>query len=325
MIKTILYTSNPNFVPMNMDQVVNFAENNDKYLTCLAKEGTELFDVEEGAHIVTGKGNNLYVIETGGDYTFAKKSNITSIMEIDYPFNNVRSDETAVKEAHSVSNFSDRLMQTFMPQEAKDVRISMNGEICVKTPQGYVTIDAQNHLIAYPEELTCADFPMYTMSKPKENLAVGDIISLEKTYAKVTSIKGEKINAISYTGAGKVIRTIKDFLLNQTNVRVVVSPAGNICGQMNPMMLLALSKKKDSSFLLPLMMMSQQGGVMNGNPMMFALLAGKDNASIKDILMMSMASGNNMFKNMFKPTPVEEAPITPDAETPDTKEEFLGD
>ena len=316
MIKTILYTSNPNFVPMSMDQVVNFAENNDKYLTCLAKEDTELFDVEEGAHIVTGKGNNLYVLETGGDYTFAKKSNITSIMEIDYPFNNVCSDETCVK-AHSESNFSDRLMKTFMPKEANDIRISMNGDICVKTPQGYVAIDAQNHLVAYPEEFTCEDFPMYTMSKPKEKLEVGDIIAVGKSYAKVTSIKGDKINTISYTGAGMVIRPIKDFLFNQTNVRVVVSPAGNICGQMNPMMLLALSKKKDSSFLLPFMMMSQQGGTMNGNPMMFAMLAGKNNASIKDILMMSMASGNNMFKNMFNPVPVEAVP--------DDNEEVSGD
>lgn len=309
MIKTILYTSNPNFVPMNMEQVINFAKENNKFLTCLAKEGTELFDVEEGAHIITGKGNNLYVIETGNNYSFAKKSNITSIMDIDYPFIETFTNKTYEKKENSVSNFSDRLMETFMPKEATDIRISFNGDICVKTPQGYVTIDAQNHLIAYPEELTCEDFPMYTMNKPKENLVVGDIIVTDKSYAKVTSIKGEKINAISYTGAGRVIRTIKDFLFNQTNVRVVVSLAGNLCGQMNPMMLLALSKKKDNS-LLPFMMMSQQGGMMNGNPMMFAMLAGKNNASIKDILMMSMASGNNMFKNMFNPTTVEEAPDT---------------
>lgn len=189
-----------------------------------------------------------------------------------------------------------------MPTEAKDVRVSMDGNICVATNQGYVAIDAQNHLTAYPEELTLP-LPVFIMSKPKENLVVGDIIALDRSYAKVTSIKGEKINAISYTGAGKLIRTIKDFMFNQTMVRVVVSLTGNMGGQMNPMMLMALAKdgKKDDSLasLLPLMMMNQQGGAVAGNPMMFALLAGKDGLSTKDMLMMSMMGGNSPFGNMF--------------------------
>ena len=189
-----------------------------------------------------------------------------------------------------------------MPTEATDIRISMDGNICVATNQGYVAIDAQNHLTAYPEELTLK-LPVFIMSKPKENLAVGDIIALDRSYAKVTFIKGEKINAISYTGAGKHIRTIKDFMLNQTTIRVVVSLAGNMGGQINPMMLMALAKdgKKDDSLvsLFPFMMMNQQGGAVVGNPMMFALLAGKGGLSTKDMLMMSMMGDNNPFCNMF--------------------------
>lgn len=306
MIKSILYTSNPNFVPTTLEQVSNFAEENGKFLTCFAKEGSELYSVEEGAHILSSKGNHIYVLETGGDYSYAKKSNIVGVVQVDYPFGGT-GEKPLVNAAtgvtkNTIAGFSDRLKETFMPTEAKDVRVSMDGNICVATTQGYVAIDAQNHLTAYPEELTL-QLPVFIMSKPKENLVVGDIIALERSYAKVTSIKGEKINAISYTGAGKIIRTIKDFLFNQTMVRVVVSLTGNMGGQMNPMMLMVLAKdgKKDDSLasLLPLMMMNQQGGAVAGNPMMFALLAGKDGLSTKDMLMMSMMGGNNPFGNMF--------------------------
>ena len=306
MIKSILYTSNPNFVPTTLEQVSNFAEENGKFLTCFAKEGSELYSVEEGAHILSSKGNHIYVLETGGDYSYAKKSNIVGVVQVDYPFGGTGEkplvNSTTGVTKNTIAGFSDRLKETFMPTEAKDIRVSMDGNICVATTQGYVAIDAQNHLTAYPEELTLK-LPVFIMSKPKENLVVGDIIALERSYAKVTSIKGEKINAISYTGAGKIIRTIKDFLFNQTMVRVVVSLTGNMGGQMNPMMLMALAKdgKKDDSLasLLPLMMMNQQGGAVAGNPMMFALLAGKDGLSTKDMLMMSMMGGNNPFGNMF--------------------------
>lgn len=305
MIKSILYTSNPNFVPTTLEQVSNFAEENGKFLTCFAKEGSELYSVEEGAHILSSKGNHIYVLETGGNYSYAKKSNIVGVVQVDYPFGEKKplvNSSVGEVTKNTIAGFSDRLEKTFMPTRAKDVRVSMDGNICVATNQGYVAIDAQNHLTAYPEELTLP-LPVFIMSKPKEDLAVGDIIAFDRSYAKVTSIKGEKINAITYTGAGKLIRTIKDFMLNQAMVRVVVSLTGNMGGQMNPMMLLALAKdgKKDDSMasLLPLMMMNQQGGAVAGNPMMFALLAGKDGLSTKDMLMMSMMRGNSPFGNMF--------------------------
>jgi hypothetical protein len=217
---------------------------------------------------------------------------------------------------NSISNFSDRLKGMFMPTEVKDVRIATDGNICVATNQGYVAIDAQNHLTSYPKELTLA-LPVFVMSKPKEALVVGDVLALDKSYAKVTAIKGEKISAISYTGAGKIIRTIKDFLFNQTMVRVVVSLAGNLGGQLNPMMLLALSKDSKMSSLLPFMMMNQNGGALAGNPMMLALLAGGDGElSTKDMLMMSMMGGNNPFGNMFA-TPQPVVPEVADEEIAD--------
>lgn len=327
MIKSILFTSNPNFVPTTLEQVFNFAEENGKFLTCFAKEGSELYSVEEGAHILSSKGNHIYILETGGDYSYAKKSNIVGVVQVDYPFGGTSKkplvNTTTGVTKNTIASFSDRLKEIFMPTEAKDARVSMDGNICVATNQGYVAIDAQNHLTAYPEELTLK-LPVFIMSKPKENLVIGDIIALDHSYAKVTSIKGEKINAISYTGAGKLIRTIKDFLFNQSMVRVVVSLTGNIGGQMNPMMLMVLAmdgKKNDSlASLLPLMMMNQQGGAVAGNPMMFALLAGKDDLSTKDMLMMSMMGGNNPFSNMFGATQAPAQAVAPEKDSDDIED-----
>ena len=63
MVKSILYTSNPDFVPVNLDQVEQFANETGKYYTCYANEGTQVSDLTRGAHVVTTKGNNVYVLQ----------------------------------------------------------------------------------------------------------------------------------------------------------------------------------------------------------------------------------------------------------------------
>ena len=84
-------------------------------------------------------------------------------------------------------------------------------------------------------------------------------------------------------------------------VRVVISLAGNVGGQMNPMLLLALSDKDDKNSMLPLLMMNQNGGALGMNPMMLMLLSGKGgDFDVKDMLMMSALGGNaNPFGGLF--------------------------
>lgn len=231
------------------------------------------------------------------------------------PIINAKNNNKMTK-TNSIKGISARIKEMFMPVEATDVRIATDGNICVATAQGYVSIDENNNLTS--EELTI-DLPVYIISKPKEQLAVGDVIALERSYAKVTKISDGKITAISYTGSGKTIHTIKDFLFNQTMVRVVVSLAGNVGGQINPM--LALSNKDDKDALLPLLMMNQNGGALGMNPMMLMMLTDKgEGTSMKDML--SAMSGGNMFGGMFGQVPqlakVKEAPaVEPQPEIED--------
>lgn len=324
MVKFVIYTSNLSFMPKNMNDVINFAKEQNKFMISSVELNPCLSDVKAGDNIITKKGNSIYVIKTidtslenldedTQDYLDTltreyglRKVNITKVDHIikfetwcKYAkpiINSKTSNKMTTK--HSIKNFADRLKSMFMPVEAEGVRIATDGNICVATSQGYVSIDDNNSLTSYPEELTL-DLPVFIVSKPKEQLAVGDVIALDNSYAKVTKINGSKITAIGYTGSGKTVHTIKDFLFNQTMVRVVVSLAGSVGGQINPMMLLALSDKDDKKSLLPLMMMTQNGGTMSMNPMMMLAMSDGE-LDIKTLAMMSMASKDgNIFSQMF--------------------------
>jgi hypothetical protein len=313
--KILVYTTNIPFKPASLEDVIQFAKDERKFRIATVDMNGYLANVKAGDNIITKKGNSLFVIKTfNSNLENLNEEDATYIDDLTRNYNltkcgissvaNIVKYETWCKYAaplikksnnkeNSMKSMTNRLKEMFMPQEAKDVRLTIEGVLCVSTKNGYVSISDNNELVAYPEEYTI-DFPVYIISKPKEQLAVGDIIYNNGTYSKITKINGDRITALSFTGAGKIIHTIKDFLFNQTMVRVVVSLTGNLGGQINPMMMLALSK--DKSNLLPLMMMNQNGGNINMNPMMLMLMS-KDDIDMKELLMMSALNGQNLFTN----------------------------
>lgn len=339
MVKFVIYTSNLPFMPKSMDEVIEFAKEQNKFRIASVELNPCLADIKAGDNIITKKGNSIYVlkaIEESLDNLSPETQEYLDTLAREYGLKKVgiTSVDTIIKfetwcktakpiinpknvkkemTKNSIKGFADRLKSMFMPVEAKDVRIATDGNICVATAQGYVSIDANNKLTSYPTELTL-DLPVFIVSKPKEQLTVGDVIATERGYAKVVKIDGDKINAIGYSGSSKTVHTIKDFLFNQTMIRVVVSLAGNVGGQINPMLLLALSDKEDKNSLLPLLMMNQNGGAVGMNPMMLMMLSGKGgDFDVKDMLMMSAFSGNaNPFGNLFNNQPAKAAPAEPE-------------
>ena len=113
------------------------------------------------------------------------------------------------------------------------------------------------------------------------------------------------MTTISYTGSGKTVHTIKDILLNQNLVRVVMTLTGSVNNQINPMMFMMLAKDGGSDNLLPLMMMNQQNGSLATNPMLMALAMGDGNFDSKTLLMMSMMGGSTPFGNIFNYAPTK--------------------
>ena len=323
--KILIYTCNLPFSPRTMDDVINFAKSENKFRIASVELNPYLADVQPGDNIVTNRGNSLYVIkaydrsldqltDNEADYIDdlqreygLKKVGITSVANV-IKFHTwcksariINTKNTTKMNKNSIKGISERIREMFMPTEATDVRIATDGNICVATDQGYVSINENNELVSYVDELTL-EVPVFIMSKPKDKLVVGDIIALPRSYAKVIKIGDGKITAIGYTGTGKNIYPIKDFLIGQSMVRVVVSILANAGAAINPMLLMAMSSKGDKNSFLPLLMMSQQGGNMNMNPLFLLMLADKGDSAfdMKDIMMLSAIGGNNVFGNLFQ-------------------------
>jgi len=369
MNKFLVYTSNLRENPKSMREVIRFAEETPKFYITSAELNSQLANAKEGDNIITAKGNSAYVIRTfdksledlsreDRDYIDTltrryglKKSNISGVSHVikfetwcksACPLvekSNNNSKKTSEKMGrNSFSNLSDRLKERFMPSEAENVRIATDGNICVETPDGYVAIDAAGNLTAYPEELTLP-MPVFVISKPVAELVEGDVIQKGNRYYKIVKIADGKLSTIGYNGVGHSIKTITDFVLGASE-RVVVSLAGNLGGgTINPMMLIALSGDKKggkSTFdsLLPFMLMNQNGGNIAANPMMLALLAGKDGDGfdMKDMLLWSAIGGGNifggataaapaggLFGNIFGTTAAAPAAAAPAKKKPATK------
>lgn len=327
MSKLIIYATNLGVVPKNLSDIVTLAKSKKKLRITEVADTSYLASVEAGDNLITSKGNNVYVVEVY-DGALAelpagvreainslyrnydlKESNISKVTArvkygtwckdaADFAITKSKTTKSSSKSMNSIKNFGERIKAAYLPEEVKDVRIATDGNICVATSDGYVAIDANYRLTAYPEELTIA-LPMFTMAKPIDQVVPGDVIARKESYVKVKAVKDGRITAVGYTGRGAEVYPVKDFFLGQTTVRVVVSPVGNLGGNINPMMLLALCKDKKNDSLLPLLMMSQNGGALMSNPMALALLTGDGDVDLKDMLVYSMMGKQNIFGDLF--------------------------
>lgn len=378
MIKFILYVaaSNMGFMPKTLNEVINYGKTNGKVRLTSVNPDSVLQRVKKGDFIITKKGNPLYVIEvtdrTQENWTPDFRQMVRDLAASGSPITSVSTrtpmekwspsyralagaEGGACKSAEKTttgSSLMDRIKARLMPQEINDVRIAMDGKICVKSNEGFVTITDDNEFVTYPEEMLL-DMPAYTMSKPCNTIVVGDIIRHNGQYIKVTCLKEGRIKGLTYNGNETVVYDIKDALLNQSMAQVVLTLSGTVNGTINPLMLALMNKKGKNSDLLPFLMMGQNNGQMalnpamlmllckendsdmllpmlmmgqqNGqapaiNPMIFALMDGEE-CSSKEILMLSMMNPD-LLKGVFSAPvteitePTEEIPEIPVAEAP---------
>ena len=346
MSKIVIYATSLDIVPKNLNDIVSAAKAAHKLRITEVPSDSYLAGVNPGDNLITSKGHNLYVVkvfdgslaELSDDDRFVindlyrnyglKEANVTSVKSrvkyttwcreaAEFEIKKSKTTKSVTMTGNSIKNIGERLKASIMPVEAKDVRIATDGNICVATSEGYVAIDKDFRLTSYPDELTL-DFPVFIMPKPIAALREGDVIARDKSYAKVKKIKDGNITVVGYTGAAGTVHPIKDFFLGQTNVRVVVSAAGDLGGSINPLMLLALSKNEKNNSYLPFLLMSQNGGALSANPLaMMALAGGDDDFDLKDLLIYSSFAqqGSNPFAGLFGAAPAApQAPVAPVAE-----------
>lgn len=357
MNKYLIYTSNPDVMPKGMDDILKFAEEAHKYYFAKVKS-SNLANVGKGDHIISSKGNNLYIIEalTTADTKLIesyerrgmKRMNIKDAEKVQIvPFakwckyahgiaatisaelSGKSTNKTSSKmNKNSLSSLTSRLKEMYTPSEVSDVRIAQDGNICVETSKGWVTIGADGKLRAFPEEFTIGNFPMFAVCKPVSQIQPGDVLVLENSYAKVISYVAETgtIKAKSFSGSKKTLYTVEDVVFGQSTVKVLVNPAASLFGNggINPMMLAFMNKKDGGNGfkdLLPFLMMNNGGafgGSNNGfNPMMFALMKDGDSSFEDLLLFMSMSNqgGSNPFAGLFSGFGSNPAPAAaPEAE-----------
>lgn len=315
--KVIVYAVRVDQVFNSFAQLCSWLNESDLYRVSSIEHLPKLENVQPGDIITTKKGNKLYVVNTYKDFDDpmltdfcyhheVKESKILNVVNVKSRSSWDKS-YVAKEKASPVSTVSmaDKIKSMFMPTKVDNIAISVNGDICVATKDGYVAINSNNELVSYPSELVLTDMPAYVISKPVDQVVAGDIVQVKNSYVKVVRRSGVKLTTISYTGSGKTVHTIKDILLNQNLVRVVMTLTGSVNNQINPMMFMMLAKDGGSDNLLPLMMMNQQNGSLATNPMLMALAMGDGNFDSKTLLMMSMMGGSTPFGNLFNYAPAK--------------------
>ena len=175
-----------------------------------------------------------------------------------------------------------------------------------------VFIDGE--LTNVPASLVTTSIPIYRISKPIDQLKVGDIVRTgdgkKFTYRLVTKIENGKVYSNTYGGKEDTkVTAIKDLFVDTKTVSVVVNlMAGfNFGGQggvlQNPMLLAMLNDEDTDSGLETMIMMNmfgQQGG--NTNNLLPLLLMKDGDVDAKTfMLMQAMQNQGNTQTNSLLP------------------------
>lgn len=182
----------------------------------------------------------------------------------------------------------------FIPVEEKNIRVTIDGNIAVKVNNEYRSINNNDEITSYAEEI-CFDFPVWSINKLYNKVAVGDIIYAGDQYAKVISINNNgTLRCLTYNGDVTTQREIKDFFIKQPFVKTLVNMFSGISTDFNPMMLALMGDNVDMQDLIMIQMMQ---GQQNINPMMLLLMNKdkNDNKALEMMLMMQMINGTNIF------------------------------
>ena len=201
------------------------------------------------------------------------------------------------------SKLIDYYKSQFFPEKEEGVKVSIDGALCVPVNGEYIGVKPDGSLTSYSEEVLI-DVPVYSINKPQCQVKVGDIVKIGTRYGRVNAKNDDgSLEIIYFNGVSENTHEIKDMLLGQSLVRVLVNMFNFDGGNgINPMMLLAMSDKEEidmkSLFLMQAMSNGQGfgGTSVNGfNPMMLLALSGddKNNDMFTMMALMQMMNGNS--------------------------------
>lgn len=220
-----------------------------------------------------------------------------------------------MEKSKMIDGIKEKYMSQYIPERVSNAKMSADGAICVLIGNEYVGIKGEE-LTTYPEEFVI-DIPVYSISKPQSQVQVGEIVISGKSFGKVISKNPDgSLKILSFSGYTHNKKEVKDFLLGQATVRVLVNYF-NQTSDFNPIMFAALSGDKlDIKTLAMMQMMPGMKDKGNNNPMMdlfknpmmMAMMMKGDSSEgnlLESMMLMGMMGGNNPFSS-----PQPQAPLT---------------
>ena len=212
------------------------------------------------------------------------------------------------------SKLIDCYKSQLFPEKEEGVKVSIDGALCVPVNAEYIGVKPDGSLTSYSEQVLI-DVPVYSINKPQVQVKVGDIVKIGTRYGRVNTKNTDgSLEIIYFNGVSENTHEIKDMLLGQSLVRVLVNMFNfNESNNINPMLLLAMADKEDidmKSLILMQAISSGQGfggNYANGFNPMLLLALGDENSKNNDMLttlaLMQMMNGGNGFFNNPSNTP----------------------
>lgn len=251
---------------------------------------------------------------------------------------NIINSSEKMKDNSMFSGIMSKYTGQFIPEKEDEVKMSLNGLLCVPQDGEYIGVQGDN-LVSFPEEMTLP-IPVYSIVKTNSAIVAGDIIKNGRSYSKVLNVNADgSLKILSFTGYTHNKKPITDFIMGAATTRVLINMFNfDEKSGFNPIFFaMANGDTIDVASLMMLSMTPQGKDLFSNagggfNPMMLWMLdknrqeSGQGMDMMTMFMMSSMMGGRNPLGNVFQPIqqqPVQQQPVQQPVQQTDVLQDIL--
>ena len=251
---------------------------------------------------------------------------------------NIINSSEKMKDNSMFSGIMSKYTGQFIPEKEDEVKMSLNGLLCVPQDGEYIGVQGDN-LVSFPEEMTLP-IPVYSIVKTNSAIVAGDIIKNGRSYSKVLNVNADgSLKILSFTGYTHNKKPITDFIMGAATTRVLINMFNfDEKSGFNPIFFaMANGDTLDVNSLMMLSMTPQGKDLFSNagggfNPMMLWMLdknrqeSGQGMDMMTMFMMSSMMGGKNPLGNVFQPIqqqPVQQQPVQQTVQQTDVLKDIL--
>ena len=251
---------------------------------------------------------------------------------------NIINSSEKMKDNSMFSGIMSKYTGQFIPEKEDEVKMSLNGLLCVPQDGEYIGVQGDN-LVSFPEEMTLP-IPVYSIVKTNSAIVAGDIIKNGRSYSKVLNVNADgSLKILSFTGYTHNKKPITDFIMGAATTRVLINMFNfDEKSGFNPIFFaMANGDTIDVASLMMLSMTPQGKDLFSNagggfNPMMLWMLdknrqeSGQGMDMMTMFMMSSMMGRQNPLGNVFQPIqqqPIQQQPVQQPVQQTDVLQDIL--